>query len=635
MRPVVIAAGIVALFLSAGLARASRVTILDDGEKLARDPARALPPSPWPDPVDVDLFAMRDETVAIQVVVEPAARAMKSVHAALGPLGNSRARVELFAERFIEIKRPSGNEHEAGSLAFTAQSAPARDAFPGFFADPLVPGNASAGPNERAAVWVDITIPPDAVAGTYVAPLTLLVDDELVATRTVRLRVIDRALPYPGAATMVYYDPLTLEKRMGDRRAERSLRQMFHAHRVSAIHEITSTSAMTLDDEALSGALFTGSKGYEGPGLGVGEGVVALGAYGAFGDPNKESVNAVRSIADHLRERGVFERTQSFVYAVDEKCTSPRGRAWLKALREEPSARGVRVGVTCSDPPSGQGADLVMMTSDAFHPKEVAPAAADGKWIWVYNGIRPSAGPMMLDVPATDLRANGWISARYKVPRWFYWESTFWLDDNKGGKGGVRGFDPFEVAETFHNQDGDYANGDGILVYPGTQTTPGMHDERLAEVLASVRLKNVRRGIEDAAYIALARQTDADAADAIVARMIPRALAVAGERVAWPERGAAWLAARRDLADIIEGKTFQKRSRGCAGCIASPRTERSPIEGFAVVVLFALIARLSRPSVRDERETHSEDSGSLVDARRSLSARPKKVRGPDHPADGS
>lgn len=598
MKRAVVVAGILSAFFSAGVAQASRITILDDGEKVARDPGRALPPSPWPEPADVELFALKDETVAIQVVVEPSESAMKVVRVAIGPFGDSTARIETFAERFIEIKRPSGNEREAGSLAFTAKSAPPRDAFVGFFADPLVPGDASAGVRERAAVWVDITVPPDARPGTYAAPLTLFVDGQLVATRTVRLRVIDRALPYPGAATMVYYDPLTLEKRMGDRRAERSLRQMFHAHRLSAIHEITSVKAMALDDEALSGALFTREKGYEGPGAGVGEGVFALGAYGALGDPKKESVSAVTGLADHLRERGVFDRTQSFVYAIDEKCESPRGRAWLGALRTEPGARGVRVGVTCDAPPSLQGADLVMMTSDAFHPKEVAPVAADGKWIWVYNGIRPNAGPMMFDLPATDLRANGWISARYKVPRWFYWESTFWLDDNKGGKGGAVGFDPFEVAETFHSQDGDYANGDGILVYPGTQKIAGMHDEGIIGVLASVRLKNLRRGIADAGYIALARERDPDAADAVVARMIPQALALAGNRVSWPERGAVWLAARRELADIIEGKKPERRADACAGCTVSARGEAPEGAGLLGTILLALILSRVWPSYR-------------------------------------
>jgi hypothetical protein len=196
----------------------------------------------------------------------------------------------------------------------------------------------------------------------------------------------------------------------------------------------------------------------------------------------------------------------------------------------------VRVGATCGDDPVGQAADLVMQPADALDPSRarVARETRD-TWVWAYNGRRPSAGPMMLDVPATDLRANAWIAMRYGVPRWFYWESTFWFDDNRGGRAVERGFDPFVVAETFHNADGDHANGDGILVYPGTQGR-GMTDYGVATLFPSVRLKNLRRGIEDAGYIALARVSDPERTAALLRRVIPRALAFAGDRVAWPER---------------------------------------------------------------------------------------------------
>ena len=158
---------------------------------------------------------------------------------------------------------------------------------------------------------------------------------------------------------------------------------------------------------------------------------------------------------------------------------------------------------------------------------------------------------MMLDVPATDLRANAWIAMRYGISRWFYWESTFWFDDNRGGRGGEHGFDPFVVAETFHNADGDSANGDGILVYPGRQRAPGMVDYGVDTVFPSVRLQNLRRGIEDAGYIALALGIDRDRADAVVARVVPRALAWAGDRPSWPQDARLWLEARRELAEIV------------------------------------------------------------------------------------
>jgi len=403
---------------------------------------------------------------------------------------------------------------------------------------------------------------------------------------------LDRTLPYPGAAIMAYYDPENLTRRIGSAPAiEASLRHVLHAHHVSAIHEVTRVEGMgAFDDDALRGALFTRARGYDGPGAGAGEGVFAIGAYGALKDPDAAKAELVARFAAHVEALGVADRTDVFVYAVDEKCDSPRPAAWRDALAGGGAPR-VLVGATCNRDPKAQAASLVMMTSDGYVPSRAASA---GKPVWVYNGIRPHAGPMMLDVPAVDLRANAWIAARYGVPRWFYWESTFWFDDNRGGKGGARGFDPFEVAETFHNQDGDYDNGDGILVYPGHQGD-GMHDEGIAGVVPSVRLKNVRRGAEDAAYIALARAVSRADADEVVERMIPRALGEASGGAAWPERGAAWLAARRDLADIIDGNAPASRAeRGASRSAAPVRTMATVVVVAAALALAAAIQRIRR-----------------------------------------
>jgi hypothetical protein len=212
---------------------------------------------------------------------------------------------------------------------------------------------------------------------------------------------------------------------------------------------------------------------------------------------------------------------------------------------------------------------------------------------------------MMLDVPATDLRANAWIAMRYGVPRWFYWESTFWFDDNRGGRAVERGFDPFVVAETFHNADGDHANGDGILVYPGTQGR-GMTDYGVATLFPSVRLKNLRRGIEDAGYIALARVSDPERTAALLRRVIPRALAFAGDRVAWPERARDWLDARRELAAIVERRggahegskdvkdaNGARLSDGCSIAMSSVGVASAPPWG-ALLIACSLLSRAAR-----------------------------------------
>jgi len=476
------------------------VVVLDDGERLARD--RPPPPGPWPGDAPIELVAAREETLALQVVVDPAAG---RVHVVLD--GDVPARATTYAERFIEVKRPSGNARERGaSLAFAPRSAP--KGLTGFVADPLVPADEA----ERA-MWIDLFVPPAAVAGAHEGRLRVLdAGGATLAERALRLRVVDRTLPWPGAAITTFYENDRLPKHGVD---EVALRRLLHAHRISAIREITRLDdpSLPLDDRALSGELYADGRG---------EGIVALGAYGALGDPDPAKIEAVARLAARFRGKG-----EIFLYAADEDCASPRAKAWRQVVPP-----GVRVGVTCSVDPRTQDADLVMATADRWRP---------GWNAWVYNGRRPWAGPMMLDVPAVDLRANAWIAARYGVERWFYWESTYWGD-----------VDPLVVAETFHNRRGDWANGDGVLVYPDPAGG--------GAPLPSIKLKSLRRGAEDAGWIALARASNAPATDAIVRRAIPRALGEAEESdaPAWQERGAAWLATRSELDDLIEGRAPQQ-----------------------------------------------------------------------------
>jgi hypothetical protein len=72
-------------------------------------------------------------------------------------------------------------------------------------------------------------------------------------------------------------------------------------------------------------------------------------------------------------------------------------------------------------------------------------------------------------------------------------------------------------------------------------------------LLPSIRLKNLRRGIEDAGYLQLARASHREEASAIARALLPRILAeaVPGEPPAWSEHGAAFFAARRALARFV------------------------------------------------------------------------------------
>jgi hypothetical protein len=181
---------------------------------------------------------------------------------------------------------------------------------------------------------------------------------------------------------------------------------------------------------------------------------------------------------------------------------------------------------------------------------------------------------LLLDADPRGLTANGWIAAVSDIERWFYWESTFWDDDNRGGRGAI---DPFVTAESFHNTDGDTALGDGLLLYPGTQTTPfSAHSLGQPAVLPSLRLKALRRGLEDAAIIALAAREHPDPTARLVAEALPAALdeAAFDRPASWataPKRFGETRAALRALVTRTDAITSEEIRAGLARLAATRR----------------------------------------------------------------
>jgi hypothetical protein len=582
---------------------APRVWAIDDGEKIKQDeiglPLARGEGNPVFDGQRIRLFALRNETVAVQIVVEADGAPLEGVTVDLERLERGEAvianapgandptrfvgrRIERFVEHLLPVRKPSGGGYRDASLGWTEGSGPPPQRWIGRVPDPLIPVEVAPPwspyplairARENGIVWIDVTVPPEQPPGLYRGAVVVAAAGRALASLPVELEVLDATLPDSTVGTMLFYARWALDKRIGDgARAERHLWQLLHRHRVAPLH-----GAMTVDDvrrhaAALDGTLYTPEQGYEGPGIGTGDGVLSLGTYGGFGAPDAADLAAVEAIAAELAARRLFERTVVFVYAVDEECESPYGRAWksLLAKSRSPHVAPIRVGWTCSEDPVTQPVDIPMMWA-SLDPARVARARAAGKEVWIYNGRRPQSGAFLTDVEAVSPRVNGWLAAMYGIPRWFYWESVFWYDGNAGGKGP---YDPFATAETFHNRAGESAMGDGVLLYPGKQVDRFVeHSIGMDGVIASIRLKNWRRGLQDAGYLQLARAADPRRAAAIAAKLIPRALdaARAGDAPSWSERGLPFFEARKALAALIP--------RGRDG---GPRASPSPaaVSGF-------------------------------------------------------
>jgi hypothetical protein len=105
--------------------------------------------------------------------------------------------------------------------------------------------------------------------------------------------------------------------------------------------------------------------------------------------------------------------------------------------------------------------------------------------------------------------------------------------------GSARALDPRSDSVSFDDGE-DHGNLDGVLLLPrdgGCQRT--------------LRLAALRRGLLDRALLELAARCDANAAAAIAADIVPRALGDAGDdrEPSWPIDEASWERARRRLID--------------------------------------------------------------------------------------
>ncbi len=590
------------------------VWAIDDGEKIKQDEAPAQLAGGAGNPVwspgrAIRLFAMRNETVAFQIVVAAGDAAISGVTVDLDALASSAATIanapgatdpgryvgrpiERFVEHFLAIARPSGGKVPGESLGWAPGSGPAAGRWTGRIPDALIPIEVAPAwspypmtiaAHENGIVWLDVTVSKAQAPGLYRGTVAVRAAGAAVAALPVELEVVDSTLPDRPVRTMLFYTRSELDRRMGaesGEAAERQLLRLLHRHRLSPMHGALNVEDVARHVSALDGSFYTAQNGYEGPLEGMGDGVLGLGTYGGFGAPDAAKLAIVEGIADRLAQSSLLATTDTFVYAVDEDCASPYGAAWKKLIAGSSNAnvKKVRVAWTCSSDATKQPVDIPIQAA-AFDAKQTARARAQGKEVWAYNGHLPQTASFLTDTPAVGPRVNGWLSGMFDIGRWFFWETTFWYDDNRGGHGA---YDPFATAETFHNADGDYSMGDGLLLYPGKQVAPfRSHAIGFDGVVASIRLKNWRRGIEDAGYFQLAHAKDPARAEAIARKLLPVVLSAArdGKPASWSDAGKPYFDARKALLTLVAKGTDGGPGIGAQPRLAGPSLDaRDPAE---------------------------------------------------------
>jgi hypothetical protein len=172
---------------------------------------------------------------------------------------------------------------------------------------------------------------------------------------------------------------------------------------------------------------------------------------------------------------------------------------------------------------------------------------------WFYNGNRPRTGSLIMEAPAVDMRVNSWILYKYGINEWFIWESTHWQHNHQGPKGHLHQ-NVYESPLTFINEMMEFANGDGVLYYPGKMPFYPEQNRGLNQLFPSIRLKNIRRGQQDVNLMWLAEQkVGRDRVLGIINQVLPAAMSEVKmtDQVRWSEKGSDYDRVRAELLKLL------------------------------------------------------------------------------------
>jgi len=476
----------------------------------------------------------------------------------------------------------------------------------------LVPTFTIAAANNQS-IWADIYIPKTAAPGAYSGHVYVHENGTITHTVPISLTVRNFVLPNaPSSKTMLVTSYGDISPRYGSSTTTALQKQLLvaHRHKISLIDDNFGQGFDNLQPAPqwipfLSGAAFTSSNGYAGPGAGIGQDVFSIGTYGSMTEGSQETKNLFTDQFNGWETW--FENnspsTERFVYLCDEidcqqvKPTLNTQLNWWSAIAgvgKELHTMATQVLVsaptTLSDPtstwPFSQGNWNGRRWVNGYTTRDQAAvdvvlADEPTRRLFAYGSTRPGSGSMVTEDDGTALRELPWGQFKEQIDRWFIWESTYYDSYQQEGPGNTN---LFTTAQTFgmlpdnpknpcKNEKPFYGqvsctsdNGNGLLFYPGTDNVYPTYSYGIAGPIASLRLKHWRRGIQDVDYLTLANAINPAATANLVNQMVPSVLweqqcvnprydcSYTYSPISWSNNPDDWESARAQLAHIIDGK---------------------------------------------------------------------------------
>jgi len=157
-------------------------------------------------------------------------------------------------------------------------------------------------------------------------------------------------------------------------------------------------------------------------------------------------------------------------------------------------------------PPSAHSGDWFCPLTANWNEDLTRQLRAEGKKVWWYTCCGPNypfANITSYEFPYVEGRLLGWMTHLYRADGYLYWVVNFWHRKENV---------PLDESDTYLDWDSridTHTYGDGVLMYPGRE-----------HILPSIRLANVRDGVEDGEVLKLRAAKDPAGVDAACRRLI-------------------------------------------------------------------------------------------------------------------
>jgi hypothetical protein len=480
------------------------------------------------------LSAARNEYAPFQIVVHAGAGGLKGVNAVAGPLAPARGhnipaeRIALYREHYIEVRK----------------SSPRSRSSPGWYPDALIPFiDPSTGkppvharfpaapfdiaPDSNQPLWVDVRTPPDAAPGEYTGTITVSAKGVGPRRVSISLTVWNFTLPDTPSMRTHFGDAdlnslLSPARRIAawnglDEAGQRALRTAYAA--LMAAHRISSPIPPFLMPKVNADGSIAPEPTHEALQQWIdrfhitGFPVWFLGPEDrAHGDPlgadRERNARYLRSMYTYLRAHRWDK--MAYIYVLDEPSSQEAYndvRARSKFVREVVPELKVLCtkGPQVRNPPWGSlvgSVDIWVPLWPSFEEAAVRRRLSAGEEIWSYTALCQGGQETpfwQLDFPPLNYRIPMWINWRFGITGLLYWSATNWASAG----------DVWTNPLTYD----DRYNMEGSLLYPGA-------DAGVQGFIASIRLQEIREGLEDYEYLRiLAQRRSKVAADAVVRKI--------------------------------------------------------------------------------------------------------------------